>query len=122
MKLISNRTGSTDLPRRPNVGSRAVARTSVFGVALVAMLTLASSSQAATSVGLGTAGDFAVLGGSGVTNSGPTVINGDLGTSPTPSVTGFTGAPQGTVNGVIHQADAEAASVLSMLSEEGAET
>jgi hypothetical protein len=37
------------------------------------------------------------------------VVNGDLGTSPNPSVTGFGGAPAGTVNGSIHRADATAA-------------
>jgi len=47
-----------------------------------------------------------VLAGAGVTNTGPSVINGDLGTSPTPAVSGFGGAPNGTVNGAIHQADA----------------
>ncbi len=53
-------------------------------------------------VGLGTASSFAVLAGQGVTNTGPTVINGDLGTHPNPSVTGF---PPGTVNGTVHAAD-----------------
>jgi Ice-binding-like len=78
----------------------------VFLFVLGLMLVPVSSSQAATSVGLGTADSFAVLAGSGVTNSGPSVINGDLGTSPTSAVTGFGGAPNGTVNGSIHQADA----------------
>ncbi len=70
---------------------------------------LAGISQAATSVGLGTADSFAVLAGAGVTNTGPSVINGDLGSAPTPAVTGFGGAPNGTVNGATHQADALAA-------------
>jgi len=56
-------------------------------------------------VGLGTAASFAVLAGQGVTNTGPTVVNGDLGTSPNPAVTGF---PPGKVNGQIHKADAVA--------------
>jgi hypothetical protein len=56
-------------------------------------------------VGLGTAGSFAVLSGQAVTNTGPSVINGDLGVSPGAAVTGF---PPGTVNGTIHAADAVA--------------
>ncbi|HKI65904.1 MAG TPA: ice-binding family protein [Solirubrobacterales bacterium] len=81
----------------------------IVSLVTMASLLLAGSSQAATSVGLGTADSFAVLAGAGVTNTGPSVINGDLGSSPTPAVTGFGGAPNGTVNGATHQADALAA-------------
>ena len=77
---------------------------SAFAAAIA--LVLATGSQAATSVDLGTGTSFAVLAGAGVTNTGPSVVNGDLGTSPTPAITGFGGAPNGTVNGTIHQADA----------------
>jgi len=54
---------------------------------------------------LGAADPFAVLGASAVTNTGPTIVNGDLGVSPGTSVTGF---PPGIVNGTIHIADATA--------------
>src|SRR3990172_7360126 len=56
---------------------------------------------------LGTAQSFGVLGGSAVTNTGPSVINGDLGVWPGLSVTGF---PPGVVviPGTIHAGDAVA--------------
>jgi ice-binding like protein len=44
---------------------------------------------AQTAVPLGTAQSFAVLAGSGITNTGATTITGDIGTFPTPTVTGF---------------------------------
>lgn len=56
-------------------------------------------------VGLGTAASFAVLAGTTVTNTGPSVITGDLGVSPGSAVTGF---PPGTVIGAQHAADAVA--------------
>src|SRR6185312_6052259 len=66
---------------------------------------LAASVQAP--VGLGTATSFAVLAGTTVTNTGPSMISGDLGVSPGTAVTGF---PPGVVsNGTIHSADAVAA-------------
>jgi hypothetical protein len=67
---------------------------------------------AQSTVGLGSAGSFAVLAGSTVTNTGPSTINGDLGVSPGTAVTGF---PPGTVNGSIHSADAVAAQAQSDL-------
>jgi hypothetical protein len=61
---------------------------------------------AATAVNLGTAGNFTVLGGSTITNTGPSVVGGDLGLSPGTSVTGF---PPGIVNGAQYITDAVAA-------------
>lgn len=57
-------------------------------------------------VGLATAGTYAVLAGTTVTNTGPSVISGNVGVSPGTAVTGF---PPGIVNaGTIHAADAQA--------------
>lgn len=63
-----------------------------FAVALLgASLFIGASPSAAGQppVGLGTAESFAVLAGSGITNTGPTTITGDVGTFPTPTETGF---------------------------------
>jgi hypothetical protein len=71
-----------------------------------------TSSCAQTAVSLGTAGNFEVLAGSGVSNTGATVITGNLGVSPGTAVTGITGiAPggPGTVSGAIHAGDMTAA-------------
>ena len=59
--------------------------------------TAAAPSTGQQAVNLDCAADFAILAGSTITNTGPTVINnGDVGLSAGSSVTGF---PPGTVNG-----------------------
>jgi len=54
---------------------------------------------------LGSAASFGVLGASAVTNTGDTVIDGDLGVYPGTSITGF---PPGIVNGTIYDDNAVA--------------
>ena len=95
-----------NLPARTQVLKGLFAR--FAQIALLAALFIAAAFDAAlaqTAPSLGTAQSFAVLGGSTVTNTGPSVITGDLGVYPGTAVTGF---PPGTVTGTIHSADATA--------------
>ena len=76
------------------------------------LLSVAVARTLATSPVLGSVASYSVLAGSIVTNTGPTVVEGDLGVSPSigvlPHVTGF---PPGVVTApsAIHDADAHAA-------------
>src|SRR5437588_12835742 len=58
-------------------------------LAALGVLVWPASALAATDPGLGTAGNFAVLAGTTVTNTGPTWITGELGVAPGSAVTGF---------------------------------
>lgn len=71
----------------------------------VAFAVLLSGVVAWAQASLGTSQSFAVLGGSTVTNTGPSVLTGDLGVSPGAAITGF---PPGTRTGTTHAADATA--------------
>ena len=63
-------------------------------VAIVALIIPAISNAAQPTVNLGSTSNFAVLAGSGITNTGPTTVSGtaggDMGSDPTPAFTGDT--------------------------------
>ena len=67
---------------------------SALAVGLVLALAIVPAAHAGPSpVALGGAGAYAVLGGSGLTNTGVSTIEGDVGSSPTHSQTGFAPCP-----------------------------
>ena len=74
----------SSLRRRIGAATAAVALLTTAGL----VLDQSGNARAATAIGLGTADGYAVLAGSGITNTGSTVIAGDLGTFPTTTVTG----------------------------------
>ena len=84
--------------------SRRMSSSRLASMGFAALLCGASPVLAQT---LGTAASFGVLGGSTVTNTGPSVVTGNLGVSPGSAVTGF---PPGIVTppGTIHSNDAVA--------------
>lgn len=82
------------------------ARLAGIALAMLAVFALPTAAQAAP-VGLGTAGPFVVLGGTTVTNTGPSVLNGNLGVFPGTELEGF-GLPA-VVNGSTHATDEVAA-------------
>src|SRR5437867_6843589 len=92
-------TATITIPARDLAGNALAAN-------FVWSFTTAATAARQAPVPLGAATTFAVLAASTVTNTGATIVNGDLGLSPGTAVTGF---PPGTINGTIHAADAAAA-------------
>jgi type VI secretion system secreted protein VgrG len=83
---------------------------SIFALTAVPIALLGAASPGLAAPFLGAASDFAVLAGASVTNTGSTVVTGELGVSPLTSVTGF---PPGLVDGgVIHLNDGPAIAAM----------
>lgn len=102
---------ASHLRRGPLDAANAVSRLSqnghhwLLGLGLLASLTAAIPTWAATAPTLGAAQSYAVFGATTVTNTGASAVTGDIGVSPGTSVTGF---PPGTLVGTIHANDGSA--------------
>lgn len=105
---------TTRLPAGPVNRSRARSRLtrafSVVGattvlIGVIGTVGAANADAATPTVSLGSAGSYAVLAGTTITNTGNTTVGGDLGLSPGTAVTGF---PPGQVTGATHKADSAA--------------
>ncbi|GHH65822.1 ice-binding family protein [Promicromonospora soli] len=85
-------------------------------LALSGIIALVLATQPAAAIGtavpLGTTASYSVLGGQTVTNTGPSVLNRDVGVSPGTAITGF---PPGVALGATHPADAHALQAQSDL-------
>jgi hypothetical protein len=82
--------------------------------ALVLLIWPASALAATTDPLLGTAGNYAVLAGTTITNTGPSWITGQMGVSPGAAVTGFPGAG-GATSGHIDAANPASCQALADL-------
>lgn len=109
----------TKIVGRPQGSASRHGRVAIIGVSSLglASILLATSSPAfaATTLNLGTAGTYAIIAGSTITNTGSSVIHGDIGLSPGTSITGF---PPGIASGTINKANA--ASLAAQTSATGA--
>jgi len=80
---------------------------------LFPLLVFSAFAKSDDSVHLGAAGSYAVLAGSTVTNTGSSVLSGNLGVWPGTAVTGF--PPGMVINGTIHAGDAAAKNAQNAL-------
>ena len=104
IKGILQEIGQASVNRKAH---KAMLKHRVMGlfVAFGAAVFLFAPASASAQVNLGTAGSFGALAGTTVTNTGPTVVTGDVGVFAGAAITGF---PPGIASGTLHGGDATA--------------
>ena len=106
--LLRKLAGAFDEPSRKSAAETGKSRSTIPSMGLVlavAMTLLSRNASAQTTVELGTAGGFSVLAGSGISNTGPTTIIGNVGLSPTTGAA-ITGFPPALVTGTVYAVNA----------------
>ncbi len=103
-------------PDRSTGPSAAIVRGMRVALAIIATAAFglggASASAADRTIPLGTAGNFGILAGTSVANTGASVVNGNLGVSPGSAITGF---PPGVIIGTTDADDSAATQAQSDL-------
>lgn len=102
----NNLLSNTEYTATITTGAQNIAGTALANDSVWIFTTSSTAPVGPMAVNLDCAEDFAILAGSTVENTGPTIIDGDLGLSPGTSVTGF---PPGTIiNGALQVNSSEA--------------
>jgi Ice-binding-like len=99
IRVVPSSIGPAGHPRR-FVPRRA--GLAILAAGALALFPAVGAAAATAPVGLASASSFSVLAGTGITNTGPTTISGDVGTFPTPAETGFGSV---TLGGADHAGD-----------------
>jgi hypothetical protein len=103
MSVRCTETSPTKRPRGRSAARYGAAGSAVLLAVSAGLLATAGTAQAAaTPVPMGTAESFAVLSGLGISNTGPTTINGDVGSFPNAAMSGSASV---TFNGTDHAGD-----------------
>ena len=95
-----------EIPKSAREAKRDLYSRSALAFAAAMVLLVVTATPAAAQVNLGTAANFGALAGSTVTNTGSSIVNGNVGVSAGSAVTGF--PPGVVVGGTIHNNDATA--------------
>lgn len=95
-------------------GSSSAIRQAMQAIVMLAMIAASGVGSAQTAPALGTTESFAVLAGSAVSNTGASVVTGDVGIWPN-GASSITGFPPGSVTGTVHAGNAVALQAQSDL-------
>ena len=103
---------SIDVSTKPKQKNRSGKPSALFvsAIAVVGLLAVSTGANGQAAPDLGAAANFEIISSQGVTNSGPTVVLGNIALSPLTTITGF---PPGVVIGSVHYNDSLAMQAMA---------